>query len=593
MKSVSLQYIDLDSFKSFTERVRVDLSKLSGLTLIAGNNQVEPRLGANGAGKSTLWDALCFCLYGVSIKGTKITNLVSYGKKKTAVSCGFLIDGKSYIVSRSGPPGRPMIDGTQVEQGDVDKLVGLSHAWFLNSVVFGQSMPLFVDRSIPERGELLDEILDLQLWVRASAAASAKCAAISSELNTLQIEIGRTEGRIESLDNPDDIRTLVNAWDGQHSAKIETLEAEYTASLIELDKLKKLLLLELPDLSYAQKLYDVVRERELKVIAEKAVVSNDIKRLNQSIAFYKDNAECATCGQVISPDLAKKHQVQHSAEIAKLQVKVDELGSTLSQVQRVITVRRSALDVVKLSKSRIEEDRRSSKRAIDTQERAVEGGRLRLGECRLETNPHIDRLENVRIARRECRERLRDQRAEHAALVSKLSQLEFWKNGFKRVRLFCIGKVLRQLELDTMNAASSLGLLGWKITYATETETRSGSTKTGVQVLIESPDASAPFSSWSGGEGQRVRLCSALGFAGLIQRWAGVKWDLEVFDEPTAWLSEEGIEDLLELFKTRADSYQKRIMISDHRVLQHAGINNVISIVKDSNGSHVENCSAT
>ena len=138
-----------------------------------------------------------------------------------------------------------------------------------------------------------------------------------------------------------------------------------------------------------------------------------------------------------------------------------------------------------------------------------------------------------------------------------------------------------------MNAAESLGLVGWRISYATETETKSGTSKMGVQVEVHPPD-DRRFSNWWGGEAQRVRLCTGLGFAGLIQRWAGVRYGFEVFDEPTNWLSEAGIEDLLDMLKNRADARGTRIFLADHRALTHSGFDQVMTVVKDENGSHVE-----
>jgi energy-coupling factor transporter ATP-binding protein EcfA2 len=148
--------------------------------------------------------------------------------------------------------------------------------------------------------------------------------------------------------------------------------------------------------------------------------------------------------------------------------------------------------------------------------------------------------------------------------------------------------VLQQLDLETMNAAQSLGLVGWRISYSTETETKSGTQKLGVQVEVQSPVNKGPFSAWSGGEGQRIRLCTALGFGSLLQRWSGVRWCLEVFDEPTSWLSEAGIEDLLDLLKNRTDLMDKAILVADHRGLQHAGFDRILTVVKDAEGSSIQ-----
>ena len=76
-----------------------------------------------------------------------------------------------------------------------------------------------------------------------------------------------------------------------------------------------------------------------------------------------------------------------------------------------------------------------------------------------------------------------------------------------------------------------------------------------------------PGKTWSGGEGQRVRLAVAMGLASLIQRQAGISINFEVFDEPTQFLSETGIENLLECLRHRAAVLHKSIWLCDHRTL--------------------------
>jgi energy-coupling factor transporter ATP-binding protein EcfA2 len=149
--------------------------------------------------------------------------------------------------------------------------------------------------------------------------------------------------------------------------------------------------------------------------------------------------------------------------------------------------------------------------------------------------------------------------------------------------------VLRELEIATMSEVRSLGLVGWKIGFTGETETKSGSIKLGVRAVVESPEAKRDFDSWSPGEGQRIRVASSLGLASLIQRYSGVSYDIEVYDEPTAWLSDAGIEDLFECLRERAHSRGKSIWVCDPRAgVSHGAFDEVWVVVKDDAGSRIE-----
>jgi DNA repair exonuclease SbcCD ATPase subunit len=186
---------------------------------------------------------------------------------------------------------------------------------------------------------------------------------------------------------------------------------------------------------------------------------------------------------------------------------------------------------------------------------------------------------------------LAGKQGEHEAKVTELASLNYWRDGFKKVRLFCLDNVLQELEVETRNSLLALGLIDWKIDFKTATETKSGTVKLGVQVNVKPPKHKATkFDVLSGGEGQRARLAISLGLSGLIQRWSGVRYMVEVWDEPTAWLSEQGVEDLLDIFKYRADSTGKSIYVCDHRALMHSSFSEIFTVIKDSNGSRIEKC---
>ena len=87
------------------------------------------------------------------------------------------------------------------------------------------------------------------------------------------------------------------------------------------------------------------------------------------------------------------------------------------------------------------------------------------------------------------------------------------------------------------------------IKFDTERETTTGTVSKGFQVLIYSPDNKepVPWEAWSGGEAQRLRLAGSMGLASLILDSKGIKSNIEIFDEPSAYLSQSGIEDLVEL----------------------------------------------
>ena len=148
-----------------------------------------------------------------------------------------------------------------------------------------------------------------------------------------------------------------------------------------------------------------------------------------------------------------------------------------------------------------------------------------------------------------------------------------------------------QLEVQVNAALMQLGLLDWSMTFAIDSENKSGGTRRGFSVLVNAPhsDGPVPWEAWSGGESQRLRLAGQLGLSSLIMEFSGASCNLEVYDEPSTWLSSKGITDLLDTLSSRAQSLGKSIWVVDHRSLEYGGFTKVLKVVKTVQGSKMEN----
>lgn len=602
---VTLNSVEVENFRSFVKGIALDLNEEAGLTMVAGDNQVEPRLGANGSGKSSLFGAVCFCFYGVDPRGLRISDLVSWGQKKATVRVELDIDGESHVVIRTGPPSRLTLDGDPVEQHQLDELLGLNLVQFKNSVLFGQAVPLFIDLPVSQRGELLDEALDLERWTQASDLARKRASTKQTELQRLQNDVSHTLGKISALESLEDIEAREAAWRGNQDDQIAALVKQFDERQLRLETARKelqtfldtpiVVVEQAPKLESLNSELSDSRGMESDLGRRISAVETEMRLITKTRTFLADTGDCPACGQEIDPAYAAQHLEKHDSDLAALADRLGKLNRRLEHAKKGTLTVQKGIDEARekqraLDRVANERDlmKREKHRDVVVYEESLQDAQAQLARARELKNPYIESLIKTKAETAELSDKLRIQRRQEETLKGGITALESWQHHFKRVRLFCIERVLRQLDIETMNAALSLGLIGWKISYTTESETKSGSVKLGVQVAIKSPHMEGPFNAWSGGEGQRVRLCTALGFAGLLQRWAGVRWRLECFDEPTNWLSSAGIEDLLDLLRDRAESHDKRIFIMDHRGLMHAGFSQVLTVVKDEHGSRIE-----
>lgn len=588
MRHVSLQWIELKHFKSFTS-AHIDMHRDPGLRMIFGENRREPRLGANGAGKSTIWDAVCFCLSGRSVRGKRATDLVTTGKKTTEVSTCWLIDDEEHVVKRFGPPERVYLDGELTDQVTVDVLMGLSRDRFLSSVLFGQAKSLFIDLPVPERGDLLDQVLGLGFWMRAADLASSKWNAAGVQMQRLQRETSRLEGAIEELPSEENLRQLASDRDEQIARQVEEQEAKRPTLNDEYRRLRRA---ELALKSVVEKEGDVKsRLSTLNTQASEdekqiAVLDSEICHLSDRIEFFdEDNGTCPTCGQEISPEFADKHVHELRADAEDKVTSIDKLRKRLDSTIIKMDIVRDELRALTTASA----DRHRAALAASSKKSEISIVDNRIQVLRGQVNPYHAQIKQAAVRRLELTAQLDSKRAEENELSMRVDLLDFWRQGFRRVRIFCLTRVLAELEVETMSAARSLGLVGWHIGFQGETETKSGTVRLGIQAVVQSPEAKRDFDSWSPGEGQRVRCASALGLASLIQRHSGVVYDLEVWDEPSAWLSAEGIDDLFECLRERAYSRNKSIWVVDPRVgLSHGGFDEVWNVVKTEEGSRVD-----
>lgn len=598
MRRIELAKITIEKFRSFYLE-NIEFSLGAGLRYLSGSNEVEKRLGANGAGKSSMWDALCFCLYGTSVRGQKASVLTQWGHKQPLVEVTLLIDSKPIVIERTGSPERLYIDGQPVAQIDIDRIVGLNRSRFLHSVLYGQAVPLFLDLNLPQRGELLDAVFDHAIWLQASEAAARDHTRLLGEVGRLDEQAAREQGRYEALGDVSALEAQAKAWDEAQGLmidraidEVEAAERRQLEAKAELQRVE-IALADYPEPRQLQQQVDADERQKATFEADYRGLAAEHRDAIRMRSFYEHTTTCGECGQKIPPAFARERMAAEAKLIDDLEGRMKLNGTVCVGLQQRIELNREECSKV-VRKREFFKDQVSTKRAeLREGERIVEtltAAAIREGEA---ANPHSALI--IGQSREAERLKILYKKTQGEARVKRANaqRAEFWKSAFKRIRLMLIQRALTQMEVETESAASALGLPGWKIKFTTETETKSGTTKQGVQVQVFSPLHDGPWEAWSGGEAQRIRLAISMGIAALIQRMAGVSWTLEVFDEPTTFLSEVGKEDLLDCLQWRAQSNGKVLWIVDHHALQHSGFAEVWQVTKTREGSRMKMIAST
>jgi len=606
--------LEITGFRSFTQTQHFSFQDLpSGFYFVSGRNLFEPQLGANGAGKSSLFESLCWLFFGETSTNLKASNIVSWGSKSCMVKLTFEDDGITHELIRTQNPNKLTLDKTTVTQDELEKTIRLDFTSFLYSILISQQGIKFFDLSPSEKMTMFSSIMGNTIlqWDDWSNKCKTLAIEIEGKINKLKQEIAHLQGQIQGSTLAT-IEQDSEEWENAIKDQIQTGETFIQELTTEIkDKKQK-------SLSITKTITKLEKEEQVQetkltklqtelIKSEKNLVQvqeetkafvNDFNRLDKELGKFKGmNNTCPYCGQKVTAQhierevqkLKEEQQektsciVKNRGKQAGLERSVQTYKEQYTKLNSALKLTQKDLDFTKTDLVHLESYIRECNEKIKTETASIK-------ELQQRTNPYLE------LKKRNKRKiDFLNRRVMYTSYILKeteqdLEIVTFWKKGFKEIRLMVIEEALKELELQINNNIQQLGMPDWQIVLDIEKETKRGTLSSGFTIKVLSPYNSelVPFKSWSGGEGQRLRLAGTMGLIDFIHSRRGLDWDIEIYDEPSQFLSEEGIDDLLEILMDRARSTQKRIFIVDQRSLHTRGeFSGIIEITKDVDGSWI------
>ena len=607
----TIESISLHNFMSYGGQHDFDFPAEPGLYYLTGRNDDESRLGANGVGKSTLLAAIYWCFYGVTPRGLKAGDIITWGEKTADVWVRVVIDGKSHVIARHQSPNSLVIDEEVVEQSAVNKLLRLSPEAFLYSIIIPQFGDSFFDLKPTEKLNLFSQIMDLDYWLTRSDKAAQLVNRLEAKATKYEREIASEEARIDTLEQAlNELKGKEADFELAMKARIKELKAKKADAVDAIEELKpqikratikaaelksRLEEAKKADRAHVDKVADNRSQRILKSerVNELGNVAKSIAAEHEGIAKLKGR-QCPTCGQKVSFEHIRSHNQAAEKEVKKL---LDQIREGQNELERMKVQGDKLLKQgERLHEAAQEAEEEYTTVGVAEQSLIRERNNLEaalaevddtIKEARERENPYSEMIEKRRSEvkqskadRKELQDLLTQNRSEHELAA-------FWVKGFKRVRLFVVEEALTQLEVEVNNNLTQLGLTDWSIKFDIERENKSGGVTKGFTVLVQNPRTDQPvkWESWSGGETQRLRLAGDLGLANLIMDRAGLQSKIEFHDEPSEHLSTEGIEDMLDTLYERAHNEGKVIWLCDHHVMSFGEFSGILTAVMKAGGT--------
>ena len=372
---------------------QVDLSK-SRSTLIVGEN---------GAGKSTMLDALSFGLFGKAHRNIKKDQLInSINEKGAEIEVEFDVGKHSFKIVRGIKPNKFEIwqNGKMINQHssarDYQKyleqsILKLNHKSFHQIVVLGSSSFIpFMQLPTGQRREVIEDLLDIQIFSKMNAILKDHLSKIKDELKDIDYQVDLVKEKI-SLQRKY-IRDITEMNDEQIRQKRDEI-TEYQSEIETLQTRNATLSEEIKQKGdgVSDRIAELSSKRE-KILGYKAQFEQQILRVVKEAKFYEENDSCPTCTQNIGDELREEKLVSAKEKARELKQALDNavqesstLESNLENLRKLSTeVSESTSEIHSNNKDiqRLQKSVRDTESSV--QELSGKGGDLGQANVKLE-----------------------------------------------------------------------------------------------------------------------------------------------------------------------------------------------------------------
>ena len=336
-------------------------------------------IGENGAGKSTILDALCFGLFGKPFRNINKPQLLNtVNSSSCLVEVEFDVGKKKVKVIRGIKPNvfEIYVNGKMYNQDanvrDYQKyleqqILKLNYQSFTQVVILGSSTFVpFMQLKARHRREVVEEILDIQIFSLMNMLLKQKLKSIDEEMRNVNYEFELTSEKISLQENYiEDLEANKNKileekisqsfeMDNKLFIKKETIR--------NLEERNGELAKEISDISKTQNRFE-----KLKGI--QATLKEKHRAHTKLIDFFENNADCPTCQQHID-ETFKNNMIDNKKDAASkvsfgMQELVDELATTektLAYCNDVISrIQETTVEIAKENSSIVELEKYNTK----------------------------------------------------------------------------------------------------------------------------------------------------------------------------------------------------------------------------------------
>ena len=542
--------------------------------------------GKVGAGKTSIPSALCWVLFGSTLKdkssvntwaeyrpddyaGTMasvifekagsqyiVTRCLNY-KKKIKIGDKKMQGGNNLLIYKDGD-----LDGTRnksEKQKLIEEIIGYSFDLFKSSVVFGQKMKKIIEETGPQKKKIFEEAFDVGFVNDAMDNEKVELVKLQSARETLDTEVDKLINQAEAKEEL--YETAIeneNNFESDKQERIGELEEELKEVLKESKEVKN----KIEDVGDTEALKEKIDDLETKKDNVQAnnnkydKINSKLRDLESDIAYRDeilndkggDSKVCKECGQ----DMNKKHKAIRDKKL-KAEIKALHTQS-LAEMERLKKYKKQDTKNIKIKIDKVRKKLKDKEDKI-SQAKAYTQRLPRLKEKKLEIKAKLKKLEKKELEVKSTKykkqiKKLDDQIDTLKIDMDKLNQqiqLKEWlikdplsSNGIKAYMFDSLmGKVNIALEEYSR-------ILGFQVEFGIDLDTHR---KDFYQAILYN-GVVVPYEDLSGGQKQLVDTSVAFAIHDTVLEVRPT--NILIMDEPFESLGVDEIEIIEELVELKS-----------------------------------------
>jgi len=591
-----------------------------GLHFVSGEVTGRGMSNSNGAGKSALFEALCFCLYGKTIRGAGKDDVVNRDVgKDCCVAVELEKEDGVYVVMRYRKDTKNANElvvfrektnltmGTATATQDlIDDIVGMNWMVFSTAIIFGEQARRFTEAKDSEKKQIFDEILMLHRFQEAQKLVKVDIKKFQSDVAILDVAMSSTSKVLTQMEEDlvgeqerlavaqeafkkvsvrvKELKTLRRGHRASRDVfKVEletsitnreTLESQQGMVIAEINKLEK------EKVDKVKPLNDKIKEINIKagVLVEEIRTINNI--LEGGTDGMTDGEICPTCFGKIDSTNFESVAEHYKQELEEKQCQDDALGVQYKEytdkgrviidkydkkIENVMSLRmelEDTIDVMREKQSDLKVKIGSMKEKLNTINIEI---KLLEGYSEQDMEGIKNRIveKKKQYTELETEASMYDEKKNN--LLHDITYLEFWMTGFgnQGIKSLLLDEIVPELNMRVSQFASDLMDDEILIQFDTESTLKSGETRDKFNVKIVQAGELIQYENCSSGEKARIDVSILLALQSMIFHRNANNSNMVIFDEVFEHLDIIGIERTVNLLKEEAQD--KAIFVISHQ----------------------------